>query len=232
MIDNSVKTFYDVNQFPGPYTLEDLHYHIPDVQNPYLKIIDNYITSDVKTVIDVGCGTGVISNLFAMKNPNINFTACDFAESIIFAEKFAVHNNINNIKYHKANFLEFGVQHKSKYDLVICQGVLHHIPEYENAIKYLSKLINPGGTLILGVYNPYGKILKKFFKIDYLNDILYKDQELNPFETSFTVQQVKNYFKELTLVDAYPSQSNIRALFNSRNGGLTTYIFKFGKIST
>jgi 2-polyprenyl-3-methyl-5-hydroxy-6-metoxy-1,4-benzoquinol methylase len=232
MTFNPVKSFYDINQFPGHYTLEGLQYHIPKTQNPYLELIENYITSDVKTVIDVGCGTGVIANLFAMKNPTVNFTACDFADSIAFAEKFATEHNISNIKYQQVDFLEFGSTHDTQYDLVICQGVLHHIPEYETAIKYLTKLIKPGGTLILGVYNPYGKILKKFFKINYLNDILYKDQELNPFETSFTVQQIKNYFNGLTLVDAYPSQSNVRALFNSKNGGLITYIFKFGKINT
>jgi hypothetical protein len=54
--------------------------------------------------------------------------------------------------------------------------------------------IRPGGKLILGVYHPWGKLVKKLFNINYKNNILYQDQECHPYETAFTISQVKKLF--------------------------------------
>jgi 2-polyprenyl-3-methyl-5-hydroxy-6-metoxy-1,4-benzoquinol methylase len=178
-------------------------------------------------VLDVGCGTGLVSNLFADKYKNSNFTAVDFSDSIDYASKFASSNGINNVKWIKKDFLEFKTN--KKYDIIICCGVLHHIPEYKKALTKIKSLLKPGGKLLLAVYNPYGKILKRFFNINYNCDILYQDQEKNPFELSFSNKQVHNMCSDLKFQSANPSISNrfvdFLSCFNSENGGLVLYIF-------
>ena len=126
------------------------------------------------------------------------------------------------------DFLTFETD--KKYDIIICCGVLHHIPDYEKALAKIKSLLKPGGTLVLAIYNKYGKILKQYFKINYNSDILYKDQELNPFELSFTNRQIHDLCNDLIFNAVTPSISNrfVDALswFNNSNGGLVLYIFK------
>lgn len=220
-----VKKFYNINQFPGHYTRKELDYHIPTIKNPFLNVINDSI-QDCNTILDVGCGSGLITNLFAIKNPDKKFTAVDFANGINYAQTFAHENLINNIQFYQEDFLNWHI--KSKFDCVICQGVLHHIPDWQTALTKLMLLVADRGTLVLGVYHPLGKLLKKYCKIDYHEDLLYIDQELNPFEISFTKKRITQHLPEFKLLNQWPN--TVYALTHpikfSRNGGLTTYIFK------
>lgn len=227
MNTDQIKAFYSQINFPGKYTIEDLKfYNEQGINNVYLKEIDRFLV-DGMSVLDVGCGTGLVSNLFAIHRPNCQITSVDFSDSIDYAKSFAEKNNIINVDWIKKDFLDFKTT--KRYDMIICCGVLHHIPEYERALSKMKALLKPGGKLLLAVYNKYGKILKHVFNIKYHNDILYKDQELNPFELSFTNRQVMAMCDDMTFELVTPSHSNhlvnISALFNSVNGGLALYVF-------
>ena len=205
---NSVKQFYDQLQFPGTYTIAGLDYHSPKIRNPYLKTIDHHLRDGI-SVLDAGCGTGLISNLFARKYPGSQFVGIDFADSVDYATQFALTHDISNIEF--------------------SQGGLHHIPDHAHAADNLTVSIRPGVKLMLGVYHPWGKLVKKLFNIDYKNDILYQDQECHPYETAFTISQVKKLFPNLKLLSKYPSINitvGLKAITNYRNGGLTIYILE------
>jgi len=222
-----IKKFYSELHFPGKYSIEDIEFYDEQgIHNLYLKEINQHLSDNIE-VLDVGCGTGLISNLFANKFKNSNFTAIDFSDSINYAKTFANNNNIPNIKWVKKDFLKFKTT--KQYDVIICCGVLHHIPDYHQALSKLKTLLKPGGKLLLAVYNPYGKFLKRYFAVNYNCDILYQDQENNPFELSFTRKQVLTMCSDLTFNSVTPSINNhlveLLALFNSENGGLALYVF-------
>ena len=221
-----IQQFYNQNQFPGMYTIEDFNNYNDVIKNPYLKVIDNHLGNNI-TVLDAGCGTGLITNLFARRRPTNKFIAVDFADGIDYAQQFSKKHRITNAKFIKQDISDY--TSKKQFDVVVCQGVLHHIPNWVNVIDQLKKLVKPGGKLILGLYHPWGKIAKKFFNINYGNATLYKDQELVPYELSFSVAEVKNMAQGFNLIDATPKILNsitINALFNYCNGGLITYILE------
>jgi 2-polyprenyl-3-methyl-5-hydroxy-6-metoxy-1,4-benzoquinol methylase len=227
MNSQEIKEFYSKLHFPGRYTCEDLQfYEEQGIHNVYLREIERILV-DGMDVLDIGCGTGLVSNLFAKYRPNSQFTSIDFSDSIDYASNFAKENNINNVKWVKKDFLEFKTV--KRYDVIICCGVLHHIPEYERALTKMKELLKPGGKLILAIYNKYGKILKRIVNIKYHNDVLYQDQELNPFELSFTNRQMLDMCKDLNFDLVSPSYNNklvdFYACFNSVNGGLALYVF-------
>lgn len=223
---NPIKKFYDLNQFPGSYTIDNLLAYGTPIENKYLSLIEKYIGPN-QTVLDAGCGTGLISNLFALRNLSSRFVGVDFANSIDYADKFAKINGIKNVKFIKKDLLKY--TNNKKFDMVICQGVLHHIVDYKTALNNLLSLIKPGGRMILGLYHPGGKWLKKFIKINYNSEILYKDQELNPMELSFTKKQLEELIPNWKIVSASPSflgSLYIPAVFNSSNGGLVVYVLE------
>lgn len=223
---SQVKSFYDQLQFPGHYSKLSIDLQTECLTNSYLKFIDGYLKNGV-SVLDVGCGTGLTTNLFARRWPASDFVGIDFADSVDYAQQFAKSNQINNVRFIKQNFLEFDIQ--QKFDVVLCQGVLHHIPEWPQALEKLKKLKQPGGLLIVGLYHPAGKFLKKFTNLNYKNCTLEQDQEHNPYEISFTKSQVIEHIKPLSLLAQYPNylkSSYLSALIKSRNGGLITYVLQ------
>jgi SAM-dependent methyltransferase len=223
-ISLEIQKFYSEIKFPGEYTIDDIFYHQSAINNPYLKIIDDHLDNKL-TVLDAGCGSGYILNLFACKYDS-RFTGIDFSDSIDYARSFSLSNNIKNVKYHKSDILD--IDQSKKYDIVICQGVLHHIPDFNRVVKILQNITKK--KLILGVYHPSGKILKKYLKLDYKNEILRMDQEDVPFELAFNKQKVISMFDEFTIIDNYPRNPFLEFLSNpfrySRNGGLITYVLE------
>jgi 2-polyprenyl-3-methyl-5-hydroxy-6-metoxy-1,4-benzoquinol methylase len=228
MSTDYIKNFYSNLHFPGRYTQKDLEFYERegvDV-NVYLREI-NRVMKDKLEVLDIGCGTGLVSNTFATLYPDSSFTGVDFSNSIDYAKKISKENKLTNTKWVKEDFLK--VKLNKKYDVVICCGVLHHIPQYQEALDKLKRLLKPGGTLMIALYNPLGKILKHVKKINYNSPTLFEDQENNPFELSFTKQAVLNMCSDLTFHRVEPSWCNhfvnFLALFNSSNGGLAIYTF-------
>jgi ubiquinone/menaquinone biosynthesis C-methylase UbiE len=222
----TVKQFYDELQFPGPYTLNDLTNYGKLIPNKYLQVIDQHIKSK-QTVLDAGCGTGLITNLFALRNPTASFVGVDFADSLDYAERFARQNKLTNTTFVNEDLVTFTTN--KKFDIVVCQGVLHHIPQYKLVLDKLANLVDTEGKLILGLYHPNGKLLKKFMRIRYNSDILYEDQELNPLEFSFTYNEVQQLLPDWKIVSASPNilgNVSVPALFNSSNGGLVIYVLE------
>lgn len=226
-IEDQVREFYGDLKFPGPYKLSDFDVYDQVMLNPFLKPYD--VVADKATrILDIGCGSGFISNLLAYRHPDCHIDAVDFSDSLDYAQNFAIKEKLQNINYFKQNFLSYTTS--NKYDVVISNGVLHHMPDYKLAIKMIDQLLKPNGTLVVGLYNNWGKLAKRFFKPHYVNDILYQDQELVPFELTFSSADAQNLFKQYKLVNAYPGIGkqfiDFLNLFNYNNGGLTIYTFQ------
>lgn len=223
-----VKEFYNELQFPGPYDATDLSRARPEINNLYLKFIHESLSNN-QLILDAGCGTGLVTNVMAQCFPNSRFVAVDFATSVDYGKQWADTHGINNVQWIKQDITEF--DYAEKFDVIVCQGVLHHMPEWASALKRMCSMLRPGGTLLLGLYNPWGKLLKRMFSIKYNSDTLYQDQEHNPFELCFSAKKVLSLLPDFEFVSAVPGgrsalACDLLALFNSKNGGLTLYKFR------
>lgn len=225
MTADKIKTFYDKIQFPGPYGQAQIDYHKHAIKNPYLHIINLAIDRD-QQILDVGCGTGYITNLLAQMHPDCKFTAIDFANGIDYGRAFARQQGTDNVTWIKADFLEHSFD--QQYDVIVCQGVFHHMIDPDSTLQKLKDSCRPGGKIVFGVYHPFGKILKQLIDLDYASHILWEDQERNPHERSYSCGQVLGMFSDFELLDVYPTSlpilAHAMALINSKNGGLTTYV--------
>jgi len=213
---DKVKNFYNTNPFPGPYTANSVKAYTG--QNRYIAFISKSIMSSRK-VLDAGCGTGFIVNYLAQTYPTKNFTGVDFANSIDYALKIKEELNRPNLKFIKADLTRFETD--ESFDTIICQGVLHHIPDYVQTLARLQKMLHSGGIFIIGLYHPWGKRLQRLLPNDYATQTLEIDQEQHPYELSFYSRDVKKMFEDYQFVDSHPG-----ILCNWRNGGLTTYVFR------
>lgn len=230
-IETSIQKFYSEIKFPGPYTIDDLAYYDDIVCNQYLQFYDRSM-KNVKSVLDMGCGAGLNTNFLARRYPQVKIDAVDFGDGIDQATAFSQQHKITNITYHKENIYSYCPT--KQYDLVYANGLLPCVPDTARAIGHIKNFVKPTGTLIFGVYNKMGKIAKRFRPVDYASDTLYADQELVPWDVSFSNKQFLNWFKHWQLQEIHPSLNNnfvdLVNLFNYKNGGLTLYKFSKERI--
>jgi 2-polyprenyl-3-methyl-5-hydroxy-6-metoxy-1,4-benzoquinol methylase len=228
MIEQQIQKFYSEIKFPGPYTIENLAYYDEIVCNRYLDFYDRSMTG-VESVLDMGCGAGLITNFLARRYPNVPIDAVDFGDGIDQAQAFSEQHGIQNISYHKKNIYFYPAT--KQYDLVYANGLLPCVPDTTRAIGHIKQFVKPGGTLIFGVYNKMGKVKKRYSPVLYASETLYKDQELVPWDISFSNKQFLGWFKHWQVEEIHPSIGNhfvdFVNLFNYKNGGLTLYKFKF-----
>jgi len=117
-------------------------------------------TGNIKTILDVGCGTG--RHLEILVKNGFNGIGIDANKKLImYARKLFPH--INFIVADMKN-----IKLQSKFDAIICLcGVLHY-SETNNEIKYIInsfyRLLNPGGVLVLDNINAIGFINRFKFK--------------------------------------------------------------------
>ena len=97
-----------------------------------------------KTILDVGCGIGLYSSIFAkmgfkVKGIDISTKSIEIAKKLPFEIDFEV-ADLNNY-------------HDGKYDIVFCWDVLHHTFDAEIGFKRLAGFVNPKGYLIISIFN-------------------------------------------------------------------------------
>jgi SAM-dependent methyltransferase len=105
-----------------------------------------------------------------------------------------------------------------RFDVVLCNGVLHHTADPFGGFKGLVPLVKPGGHIIIGLYNTYGRLFtdlrRQIFRLTggrakWVDPILrkggisdekrgawYADQYRHPHESKHTFGEVLRWFDE------------------------------------
>ncbi len=130
------------------------NYKILHKINPLrLQFILNNFNKPIKKkkILDIGCGGGLVSELLAKINAEV--TGID--ENIYNIKEAKEHAKKNSLKivYINQSLDFFFKKNKKKFDLILCLEVLEHVDNVEETLKKISKLMNPGGTLILSTIN-------------------------------------------------------------------------------
>jgi SAM-dependent methyltransferase len=97
-----------------------------------------------------GCGTGREAAYYAMRFPEARVSAIDVSASslAIAAERCAG----LGIDFRLLDLNQVGSLGR-KFDLIICSGVLHHLPDPEAGWAALTNILNPGGVMKLMLYS-------------------------------------------------------------------------------
>ena len=98
-----------------------------------------------KRILDIGCGDGSISLQFAKTN---HLTLVDFAESMLLAARERTPPDAReHVRFVLSDIDAF--QTEAPFDVVLCIGVLAHVPSVDAAMTRLASLVAPGGSLVL-----------------------------------------------------------------------------------
>ena len=164
-------------------------------------------------VLDVGCGTGWLSNSLAFHHQadvtglDFNRVAVDRARAVAAALQLPGKFVVGDL---------FEYRPASPFELVISLGVLHHTRNCHEAVRHLCRhFVQPGGHILIGLYHRYGRepLLQHFADLrtrgateqemfdryrelharitdETLLRSWFRDQVLHPHETQHTLEEM------------------------------------------
>jgi len=129
----------------GP--LKTLH----DINELRLDYIGRYANLSGKTVVDVGCGAGILTEAMARKNAIV--TGMDISPSAIAVAKQHSRNQALNIDYHLLSPEEFAENFAHQFEVVTCMEMLEHVPDPASVVSACATMLKPGGHVFFSTIN-------------------------------------------------------------------------------
>ena len=109
--------------------------------------------SGVKTILELGCGTGNFTSLLADKFPAAKIVALDFSPEMIAKATHKLNNkNIALICAEGEEFLAGAAD--TSYDLVASNGSLQWFSDHDSALRNIARILRPGGTFLCSIFGP------------------------------------------------------------------------------
>lgn len=184
--DDYVAKFDDIyNHVSQETTLSNLVTKVfrKSMRKRMLNSFEDLKDQDIKSILDIGCGSGRYSNILAKKKDFV--TGIDFADNMIqFAKKQADMENLKNVEFKTVAYEDFN--YDRAYDAVICMGFFDYIKESKNIIV---KILNNSPKIFLGSFPKEKNLLNFIRKLRYyINNcpLYYYDIEyLRSFESEF-----------------------------------------------
>ncbi|MBX9866416.1 MAG: methyltransferase domain-containing protein [Burkholderiales bacterium] len=135
---------------------------IQDIGQQYFDILPPQI-NEYSRVLDVGCGTGRWSKYLSGKVKWIE--AIDPSNAVFAAVSLL--SDVNNVRVSNASADNLPFEDET-FDLVMSIGVLHHIPNTQQALADITAKAKRGGFVYVYLYyalDNRGKLFKAIFKI-------------------------------------------------------------------
>jgi len=116
-----------------------------------LDFIDRRIQLKGKTVLDVGCGGGILSESMAARGANV--TGIDMGDTPLQVARLHLHESELSVDYHQSTAEDFAIKHPARYDAVTCLEMLEHVPDPASVVKACFDLVKPGGAVFFSTLN-------------------------------------------------------------------------------
>ena len=116
-----------------------------------LDYIDHLASLDGKTVLDVGCGGGILAE--SMTGRGAAVTGIDLAEKSLKVAKLHLLESGASVDYQCIPVETLAAQHPASFDVVTCMEMLEHVPNPESVVRACAELVKPGGWVFFSTLN-------------------------------------------------------------------------------
>jgi len=104
-----------------------------------------------KSIVDIGCGGGILSEALAKQNAKV--TGIDLSEPAINTAKSHAKSQNLAIDYHVIAAEELANNKPHHFDIVVCMELLEHVPCPETIVKAAKALCAPDGVMFFSTIN-------------------------------------------------------------------------------
>src|SRR5665647_2642809 len=104
-----------------------------DINPLRLGYIDRLAGLAGKTVLDIGCGGGILSE--SMAGLNASVTGIDLSDKALQVAKLHLLESGRQVDYRKIAVEDMAAECPGHYDVVTCLEMLEHVPDPQSVIK-------------------------------------------------------------------------------------------------
>jgi 2-polyprenyl-6-hydroxyphenyl methylase/3-demethylubiquinone-9 3-methyltransferase len=122
-----------------------------DINPLRLNYINQVVLLNSKTVLDVGCGGGILSESMAIKGAQV--TGIDLGEKALNVAKLHSLESGVNVDYRYISVEELAEQVPASFDVVTCLEMLEHVPNPASVVEACAKLVKPNGHVFFSTIN-------------------------------------------------------------------------------
>ena len=156
-VTHAVQDFYEEAPFPNYNSFDNIASFVKRADTGiFARLLRQQIPIN-SNVLEVGCGTAQLSNYLAATTPTRVYAADMTLASLRLGHDFAKRNGIEGVRFIQTNLFVPPIKPQSM-DIVISNGVLHHTYDTKKAFMSISRLVKPGGYIIIGLYNHIGRL--------------------------------------------------------------------------
>ena len=116
-----------------------------------LEYIDRRSSLSGKTVVDIGCGGGILAESMALKGADV--LGIDMGKAPLSVASLHKLESGAELDYQQITAEELADKNAGKYDVVTCMEMLEHVPDPSSVIAACSKLVKPGGHVFFSTIN-------------------------------------------------------------------------------
>jgi SAM-dependent methyltransferase len=155
-----VRDFYERMPYPVPITSLDERrdfYKNPDHRRAIFHLMwPAEQPRGNQEILIAGCGTSQAAR-YAFREPDARITAIDVSDtSLCHTRDLQRKYNLENLELRQLP-IERVQEIGRSFDLVVCTGVLHHLPDPDHGLRALRDVLSPSGAMRLMVYARYGR---------------------------------------------------------------------------
>jgi SAM-dependent methyltransferase len=157
---DEVRDFYERMPYPAPLTNLDEHRNL--YKNQDRRRAEFHLMWPAgrpranQEILVAGCGTSQAAR-YALREPGARITAIDVSDtSLRYTRDLQRKYNLENLELHQLP-IESVREIGRSFDLVVCTGVLHHLPDPDFGLRALRDVLQWNGAMRLMVYARYGR---------------------------------------------------------------------------
>lgn len=113
--------------------------------------IDSLAPVAEKTVLDVGCGGGILCEALAQRGAEV--TGIDMGDAPLAVGNLHKLESGVTVTYEKSTAEDYAESHAEAFDTVTCLEMLEHVPDPSSVVAACAAMCKPGGTLFFSTIN-------------------------------------------------------------------------------
>lgn len=112
------------------------------------QLVEKLPDSHPKRILEIGCGTGILSEELLKKYPQAEIDAVDIAPGMIdfCCRKYALESRVH---WHVADILDF--KFAGKYDLIVSSSAIHWVTDLDHLFERLHEVLSDAGLVIFSL---------------------------------------------------------------------------------
>ena len=122
-----------------------------DINPLRVDFIDRIASLNGKTVLDVGCGGGILSEAMAHRGADV--TGIDMGEAPLKVAKLHGLESGVNVSYRQVTVEQLATEQPQSFDIVTCMEMMEHVPDPSSIVDACSQLVKPGGYVFFSTLN-------------------------------------------------------------------------------